>query len=228
VHPRKTILLSGVDNDLFWGGVCDGGFRALGVSDVFLAPGSALRIEDARNLCAVREFVLPYEAAVRSLESGTLVVYRVGGPRLRNITSSYQPVKEPEAGGFRIDLGSRAADPFLGRGWYDSSGGARWMSRRGLGWLPGPAPREGKLRLSGFCPALILEPGPLEVVVSVHGLPLRPEQLRQAGPFHLEFPLPAGFSEKNRIDFQIEVDRTYKSAPEARELGLSFGALEIR
>ncbi|MCC6860980.1 MAG: hypothetical protein IT158_20600 [Bryobacterales bacterium] len=227
LHPQKTILLDGVNNELFWGGVCDGGFRAVGVFDVYLAPGSAARIEDARDLCGVREFVLPYQAALRARESGNLVVYRAGGSRLRNITSTYRPVKDPGSG-FRLDLGSRAADAFLGKGWYESSRGGRWMSGSGSGWLPGPPAQEGKLILTGYCPQVAVEGGPQTVAVTIDGRTLPPGQLLQAGPYRLEFSLPAESLQKDRIEFQIQVDRTFKVAHEPRELGLAFGALDLR
>ncbi|MCX6629102.1 MAG: hypothetical protein NTW28_15905 [Candidatus Solibacter sp.] len=44
-HPSKSILLVGVDTDLFWNGVLDRPFRLFGLDHIYLAPGSEKHID---------------------------------------------------------------------------------------------------------------------------------------------------------------------------------------
>ncbi len=62
LHPGKTILLLGVDDTLFWGGIKDGCFRVAGIPGVYLAPGSAAQIVDYPSPIKPADFVLPAAA----------------------------------------------------------------------------------------------------------------------------------------------------------------------
>jgi hypothetical protein len=49
-NPAKSILLEGVDTDLFWNGVLDRPFRLFGLDHIYLAPGSEKRIASHPDL----------------------------------------------------------------------------------------------------------------------------------------------------------------------------------
>ncbi len=219
LHPRATILLNGVDNGLFWGGVCDGGLRVGAGAEVYLAPGSERRIRDPEDLCDVPQFILPYEAVQMALDRDRMVVYRVGGPRLRNITHAYRP--EP-AEGFRLDLGSRTAEPFLGPEWYETDGFRRWAPKRATLRLPFPLRGGQSITLRGAAP------GALGVEVSLSGRPLGRQAIPHDGDFQLRYRVPEGFTAPAGSPLEIEGDRSFKPAGETRELGLAFGSVDVR
>ena len=57
--PAKSILLEGVDTDLFWNGVLDRPFRLFGLDHIYLAPGSEKRIEAHPDLGNIGDYILP-------------------------------------------------------------------------------------------------------------------------------------------------------------------------
>ena len=159
LHPDATILLEGVNTDLFWDGVCDGGFRSAGIFDVYLTPGTDRKIGGPVELCEPSRFVLPFETTVRALDAGRAVVYSVRGEHLRNITRSYVP--PPGTGkitGFLLDVASRAADPLLGGTWYEAADGGRWMPQTAEVVLPALVRKGQHLILEGTCPEVLVHP----------------------------------------------------------------------
>ena len=82
LHPGRTVLLAGVDDELFWNAIEDHASRLAGIDAVYLTPDPAAPAERA-------EFTLPPEVLGRGLDQGQVVVYDVRGPSLRNVTSAY-------------------------------------------------------------------------------------------------------------------------------------------
>ncbi len=170
LHPDATILLDGVDTDLFWDGVCDGGFRSAGVFDVYLTPGTDRKIGGPVELCEPSLYVLPFETTVRALNAGRAVVYSVHGERLRNITRSYAPSPSTsETGSFLLDAASRASDSLLGPTWYEAAAGGRWMPRAAVVTLPATIRKGQHLILEGDCPEPLVRAGPLRLSVRMEG-----------------------------------------------------------
>jgi len=232
LHPGKVILLVGVDSGLFWTGVFDQPFRLVGKNSVFLAPGSEEEIERHPEYGDVERFVLPPGAALRALEEGQLVIYAVERDRLRNITRVYEPVarvrwqeEEPR----QVDVAEPIFARQLGPGWYEIQGSHRWMGRRATVRLGGPRTAEERLYVQGFCPAVRVRVGPVQMRVSVEGRPVgrivleKPNQL-----FSREFPLPPEAVGRPRVELVIEVDPPLRVPGDQRELGLAFGRFAIR
>ncbi|MEZ5353626.1 MAG: hypothetical protein R2762_13390 [Bryobacteraceae bacterium] len=132
LHPRAMILLNGVDTDLFWSGVNDKPFRLVGVTDVFLTPGSDANIQAFPDLGNPGDFVLPAAQTIEALKGNKAVVYAAGGGRLRNITRSYTTLARSSlrpALAQRVDVGHPVYASQLGEGWYESFDGFRWMGK---------------------------------------------------------------------------------------------------
>ena len=130
-YPAKSILLEGVDTDLFWNGVLDRPFRLFGLDHIYLAPGSEKRIAAHPDLGNIDDYILPAAVVDQALKREELVVYDVRGPRLRNITEVYAALPR-ESGGLplRVDAASPLTSYLLGPEWYPSDGDHRWMPRR--------------------------------------------------------------------------------------------------
>jgi len=233
LHPDKLILLTGVNDDLFWTGIADRPFRLVGAKDVYLAPGSEGNITERPGLGIVSDFVLPPGPALRALEEDRAVVYAVGGLRLVNVTAAYRilarqrwsPSEEPR----HVDVGNPLFAKQLGLTWHQIEGAYRWMPRRASLHLGGPSSPNELLYISGYCPAEQVRDGPLKLTVTVEGHVYPPVLLKRGNaPFEVSFPLPPNLVGKPRIEIGLEVDRTFMPSSDSRNLGLVFGTFSIR
>jgi hypothetical protein len=233
LHPNKVILLTDVGTDLFWAGVFDKPFHAVGISDVYLVPGSEANIRPHPEVGQVSDYVLPAAVARRALEENRAVVYAAGGERLKNITTAFSNAartrwphpEEPR----RVDAGSPLFETQLGPGWYGIEGNYRWMAKRATVWLGAPQSAGEKLHVAGYCPVSQVQKGPLKMTVSVDGLPFPPILLDQGDAlFENAFPLSKKLLGKERVELTIEVDRTFQAPSDGRSLGLVFGTFAIR
>lgn len=227
-HPAQTILLEGVDSDLFWNAMRDHPFRLIGFEQVYLAPGSERRITADAERGDMGEFLAPAGAVAAAIERGQLEVYDVRGPHLRNITSSYR-VTHDSALPRRVDAASPLLAPLLGPEWYPSDGSLRWMAQRATLRIGGPVAGGQKLYLRGICPEEQLRAGPLEVSVSVDGARLPSAVIRPGETsFERVFDLPASLVGKQELEIAVKVSRVIRPASDPRELGLGFGVFEVR
>ncbi|MGD0013254.1 MAG: hypothetical protein ABSD56_02335 [Bryobacteraceae bacterium] len=232
LYPSKTIVLTGVDNDLFWSTIGNYPFRAFGVSEVYLEPGAETRIQERPGLSRVSDFVLPASLLRAALESGRVVVYEVEPRRLRGITLSYlKRARELWGRGDpqRVDVGNSLFSQQLGPTWYRPEGGRRWMPQLASVRLAGPRNPAARLYLEGWCPSEQLRQGPLGLNVAVGGVPL-PDAvvLRAPGRFQTSLRLPPELLGRTSVEVVIAVERTYRVPGDQRDLGLVFGAFEIR
>jgi hypothetical protein len=232
LHPGKIILVTGVSGDQFWAGMVDSPFRLLGVSDVFLAPGSENYIPAHPELGDVTQFVLPAAPTLDAIARNRIVVYDASQAKLRNITRSYSHMAprhlKPELPR-RVDPGHPSFASQLGEGWYPIENGYRWMAQRAVVWLGGPRGAGERLHVAGFCPASQLAAGTLTLHVSIDGARQPPVAIGRPGEeFHAEFPLPAALRGKEKIEVILETNRVVVTEGDGRPLGLAFGSLSIR
>ena len=227
LHPSQSILLDGVDSDLFWNAILDRPFRLIGLDHVYLTPGSERRIEAHPELGDVGNYVLPPAVAGKALERGEVVVYDVRGPRLRNITSIYAAMPRETKLPQRLDVASPLTSYLLGPEWYPSDGDHRWMPKRATLRMAGPSAAGQKLYLAGQCPAEQLRQGPLPVTVTVEGSTLGAAAIGEQ-VFALAFALPGRLVGEPEIHVTVEVGRTFRPASDPRDLGVVFGAIEIK
>jgi hypothetical protein len=228
-YPSKSILLEGVDTDLFWNGVLDRPFRLFGLDHVYLAPGSEKRIASYPELGNIDEYILPAGVVAQALRHEELVVYDVRGARLRNITAVYAALPRESGLPLRVDAASPLASYLLGAEWYPSDGDHRWMPRRATLRMGAPATPGQKLYLRGDCPDEQLKAGPLPVTVTVDGVVLPATAIRPGeNAFELVFALPDSVAGKAEMQVTVEVGRVIRPASDPRDLGLVFGTFEVR
>lgn len=226
LHPGDSILLYGMDSDMFWNVMRGQPFRLLGIDRVYLAPGSA-QPDVGPEPANWDEFIMPGEVVTRELARNRLVVYDVRGERLRNMTSLYAALPRDNSLPRRLDVGDPLIANLLGPEWYPLDQDHRWMARAATLKLGGPASAGQSLYLHGNCADQQIESGALNVTVTVDGSTLPVASVRQTS-FELRFPLPPQVVGKSEIQVSIQVDRTFRPPADGRDLGLAFGVVEIR
>jgi hypothetical protein len=112
----------------------------------------------------------------------------------------------------------------LGRGWYgcDHDLGSRWMGLWSELILKAPERKGMNLRLAGFLP----HPAGATLTLSSGGLPIGVSRLDQ-GTFRLSFALPDALVGRERFVLKLELDKTYREQRDDRDLGMSFGIIEV-
>lgn len=232
LHPDQTILLSHVNDELFWNGILDSPFRLAGVSNVFVSPESAERITPHPELGDLSKFLLTPAATLQGLEEGKLVVYSVDGERLKNITKMYAATARfslKNEAPPRVDVADPLLSRQLGAGWYPPEPKSCWMGKRAKLRIAAPRQASDKLYISGFCPVGQCKDSPLPLSIYADGKPLTPTLLQPGERgFEREFALPAELVGRSGIELTIEVGRTFTPLEDGRELGLVFGTFEVR
>jgi hypothetical protein len=227
LHPNQSILLYGMDAELFWNGMHDYPFRLLRIDNVYLAPGSEKNNASDPGWDGVGEFILPSSAVNRGLSQNELVVYDVRGTQLHNMTSLYAAMARSNELPLRIDAGNPLNLELLGPEWYRPEVDHRWMPKRATVRLGGPAVGGRNLYLRGNCSEKQLRSGDLQVTVTVDGATLPAGTIHDTS-FEIGFPLPAAVVGKPELRIAIEVSRIYHPPADSRDLGLAFGVIEIR
>ena len=232
LHPGKTIVLAGIDSDLFWTGVFPRPFGLVGVRDVYLAPEAVARIQPHPEREPVSDFVIPLSILMDLLTNQRAVVYTPDAGRLRAVTLSYyvEARRHWDPGDpRRVDVGQAAFARQLGPSWYEVYQGSRWMPLRATVRLGGPRAASEKLCIEGFCPAAQVAGRPLRVLVGVDGIPVQVQRLSIGDVrFRWALRIPPELIGKQSVEVSVEVERTFTAPPDRRELGLSFGTFEIR
>ena len=232
LHPGKTILLSGVDSELFWAAVTDRPFPLVGVNEVYLVPEAGSQIEAHTELAEISDYVIPQGPMLNALSAEVAVVYDVSGEKLRNITKQYSATAKtrfkPEPAR-RVDVGKSMFSGQIGAGWYQIEDGYRWMPKRASLSLGGPRSASEKLYITGYCPAAQVEQGPVNLTVFVAGEPLSTVKLKDGDArFDFSFPLPEKLLGSESIEVSLSVDRSFSAPGDPRELGAAFGVFAIR
>jgi len=229
LHPRKAILLSGLSDRLFWTAVWDSAFDAAGVAAVYLDQASQARIQPRLGRADLGRYFLPDEVVAQALATEQIVVYETGGPRLRNVTRRYaaQLTAPPGRAPRRVDVSLPLTAYVLGPTWYPPEANHRWMPQRATLRLGGPRTTSERLHISGYCPASLLQSGPLEMTVGADGAPLSTVRItRGDAAFHFDFALPSRLLGRPGMEIEVRVNRTARAGD--RELGLVFGVFEVR
>jgi hypothetical protein len=165
------------------------------------------------------------------LAQNRLVVYRLSGDHLRNITSAYAQYASAHLEDklpLRVDVGNPLMAYLLGSEWYPLESGIRWMPRWASVRLGGPSTGQNHLVLNGWCPDQAVKSGPIQLAVAVDGELLPPFTLSNPEtPFVRTFDIPASARGKDVVLVRIEVSRTFRAAGDSRDLGLAFGVVEM-
>ena len=91
LHPIRAPLSCSqhVDNELFQSGFQDDPFRLVGISRVYLAPGTGKEIEARQDLGGTSRFTIAPEEVQRLLNQNQLTVLDVGTLTPQDMTASY-------------------------------------------------------------------------------------------------------------------------------------------
>ena len=232
LHPGKIILLKGVRSELFWTGFADRPFRLLGISEVYLVPGSEEQIDAHPELGEPREFVLPAGPTLTALKRGQAVVYEASGERLLNITGFYSKLAlstwKPETPK-SVDAGEALFSDQFGKGWYPIESDHRWMSQEAEVRLGAPKVAGEKLYLNGHPLEELLRAGPLHLTVRADGVTLATFTLQSAdAQFELNADMPASSVGKVETMITLTSDRVYVPPEDGRKLSVAFGKFRIQ
>ncbi|MBI3694549.1 MAG: hypothetical protein HY238_06880 [Acidobacteria bacterium] len=228
LHPDQTILLTGVDHDLFYAVIYHRGLRAAGLRGVYLAPTNQ-KIAAEPGFLPSEDYQLPAGVALGALAEGRAVVYEVAGGRLHNITRGYTLMARARlAAGAprRVDVGEPLLAGQLGAGWHRIQGEHRWMGRRAEVRLAGPRSAGERLAV-----AVIYPDNPRSSVfrytVSVNGMVVGRAEVASRASVRREFSLPAMVVGLPEMTVALEAEHTFSDPLEARELGLALGVVEL-
>ena len=232
LHPGKIILLKGVRSELFWTGFADRPFRLLGISEVYLVPGSEEQIEAHPELGEPLEFVLPAATTMMALKRDQAIVYEASGERLQNITGFYSKLAlstwKPEMPK-SVDAGEALYNDQFGKGWYAIERDHRWMSLEAEVRLGGPKVAGEKLHLSGHAPEELLRTGPIHLTVRADGVALATFTLQAVdAEFDVAAEMPAGSVGRVETLITLTCDRAFVPPEDGRKLSVSFGKFRIQ
>jgi hypothetical protein len=228
LHPRKTILLSGVGDDLFWSGVYDRPFSLVTNARVILTPETAATLTPYQALFHPEDYTVPAPVVRELLKQDAAVVYAVSNRRLIAATDVYKAAaarnSDTEVPG-KILTGDPAYSPFLSHGWHNLEEGFRWMEGTATVQVGGSG---GAIWVRGFCrPEQIEETGRLTVQVDWNGTDLGFQVLRNCpAEFELAFPLRGVSPGAGTV--RLRARPTLHLGTDPRELGLAVTSVERR
>jgi hypothetical protein len=231
-EPTKLLLLTGVDDQMFWTALNHWPFRLFTDQKVQVLPENAAAIGPGPQQQDPQIHFIERDAARFALARNRAVVIDVSDDHPREITAQYVSsagIRKDEAFPPRLNVASDELADLLGPSWYPNEGGFRWMPKRATVTLHGPLTPAAKLYLTGRCPAAIVKSGPLRMNVSVDGVKLAPATLSQPdAAFSLVFDLPPQLAGRGIVEIAVELDRVFIPPADPRPLGLAFGTFEIR
>jgi hypothetical protein len=231
-ESNKMIFVTGVDNDLFWNAFYPDAFRLIGITQIFLLPGSERDIDPHPEMGGISRFVMNAGPAALELASGRAVVLQLEGRQLRDVSTAYKKQMAGELDGRGADW-VNVADPQyasrLGVGWYPADNGFRWMAQNASLKMERPKKVGQTLKITGYCPAALVAKGSLEVSFHVGNITIGAATLKKPDEhFELEFKLPPELVGSSTMDVEIAVSRAIKPAGDTRSLGLIFGTFAIQ
>jgi 4-amino-4-deoxy-L-arabinose transferase-like glycosyltransferase len=228
-HPGKIILLDGITSELYDNAVGQAAFLPLGITDVYMTPGSELNIQSAPGTGDVTDLVVDPAAMIHAAAADQIVVYSVAGDHLRNITREYErlaPGRFADRLPSHADLGNPLYSWLLGPEWLPSQDGRRWMPGRATLLLQGPH-SGNKLSVDGYCPEEQLKAAPRHLIVSADGIPVGETQINHPeGSFHRLFTVPSELIGRDSVRIELRADPAVNIG--GQEYGLVFGNIGFR
>ena len=224
----KAILLRDVDNDFFWSGVYDDPFRLIGITRIYVTPGSERNIDAHQEWGGISKFIISLDDAVALLERHDAAVFTLDNRTLRDVTAAYLAKALTLLHQDFIDVADTNSAIHLGPTWYPPEDGFRWMPESATVKISGPKSAGQKLQVKGFAPALLLAKGPLEVSFQADGLPLGTTTVKQEGTFEAEFPLSKNLVGRPDIEIAVKVNRTTQVPGDSRRFGIVFNTFRIK
>jgi hypothetical protein len=230
MDSNKTVLIDGVDNNLFWSAISDNPFRLLGLSRVYVAPGSEAFIDPHPEWGGISQFLIRLNDAISLIDKHEAIVVELKGRQLRDVTDAY--LKRVLFANEHPEFVA-VADPLyqkrLGPTWFQSEQNFRWMPKIATVKIAGPRKAGQFLEVTGYCPAVVLSQGALQVFFRGDGIAVGSANLNRPDEhFDLNFPLPSTLIGRPWMEVEIEVSHTTKLASDPRTLGLVLQTFTIR
>lgn len=231
-HPGSTLILHGVDNDLFQTGFQDDPFRLLGFPKIYLAPGGESGIVARQDLGGVAPFLISPHEVLAKLDGNQARVLDISSDGVRDITRAYQLVLAADPRTTRIDsvdAGDPNAAQSFGPTWFQPEDGFRWMPKSATVRLSGPTSPSQRLYVTGFAPGPVLKSGPVTLTVRADGHELGRQAIRNPeSKFAFDFPLPADLTGRQWLEVSLELDKVLRPPNDNRALGMVFGTFSVR
>ena len=231
LDANKAILIDGVDNDLFWSGISDDPFRLIGISRIYVTPGSEAFIDPHQEWGGISRFVIGLDDALSLLEMHEALVVEIKGRGVRDITEQY--LARAQFAAHHPEFVA-VADPLyrdrLGPTWYQVEQNFRWMPQTATVKIAGPRKAGQILEVTGYCPFAIVAQGPLQVSFRGDGIHIGSASLTRPNQhFDLKLPLPSTLVGRPLIELEIEVSRTIRpGGTDPRTLGLVLQTFTIK
>jgi hypothetical protein len=225
LHPGKLIVVTGVDEDLFWTAFFDSRIllpARICMDPRFVSPRLAAESPDSVQQARCS----PAEIAQAARER-RLAAYEWIPRKLHARTRHYRHRLPREWLGLppaQIVTSRQEDARWLGPGWHQIEPGGRWTQLRAEATLAAPDRPGRTLFLYGYRP---LEPDrqPVRLLLRIDGRLLQTFTLPQNRPdFTLQLPLPAPGAEPV-LRLQIEVDRPHVAPGDQRLLGIVVSRL---
>ncbi len=230
--PARAVLYLGINDETwFRGGFGPTMTRLAGVERAYLPP-DAHELDAFANYDGVPSLRSTATGLEALLQADDLRVLEVHDAYVRDVTTSYAPVLAAEARVQQsgpVDVGV-SGDQRVGEGWYQIENGARWSS--GHADLRIYAPSSAReVIASGFVPQSAFDampkPGPITVAVTLDGISLGEQSVREAGPFELRYGLPGDLARDREVELSLDVTPTFRPPGDERQLGLVFGTFSM-
>jgi hypothetical protein len=229
-HPNQILVLTGVDNDLFWFGLYDKPEVALGWRGLYVTSETEQKLIPAPEMGSIADRFLADSVTLEAIHRGQAEVYDISQTPVKNITKVYERAlaadHNPELPR-SIDVGSSLFTRYLKDGWFPPINGARWTAKQATVELRGPR-AHGTLTITGVVTPLHTGTAPYPVTALVDGRPIGTRDIPTgASRFSLTYDLPDNVVAKPSIAVTIEVNRTVNAPPDVRQLGLLMGTFEV-
>jgi hypothetical protein len=232
-HPEKIIVLEGVPDNLYDDVLADSAFLPLGIDKVYITQKTADTLHPHVAADRLPDFVLTGESMRNAMTRDQVVIYSFVGDHLRNVTEDWERknfdrlLSDPGALPRRVEVANPLLAYLLGPEWLPLEDNFRWMPHRATVRLGGPRSSTDRLVLEGFCPEQQLSPGPLHLMVTMDGVPLRGVEISTPETrFRRVLEIPPSLVGRGAVEIALSVDRTYRDAA-GRDLGLVFGTVAI-
>lgn len=229
--PGKTIVLTGVGDDLFYSAIWDQPFRAFGIGDVYVDPADRSKLTPNLELGDISPLFIDASVLQQLLIANDAEVLSAAAPVPIDVTPRFEAAAKSSAQSMplRLNPGSGLAQSFLRGTWYQLEGDHRWMGKSAGVVLAGPTSGGQQLHIGGYCPQAQVSPGRLTGKVMVDGREIGELSLSKGdASFEAAFPLPPETAGKPKIEVGIQLDRTFRAPGDVRELGLVVNSFEIR
>ena len=149
-HPNQIIVLTGVDNDLFWFGLYDKPEVALGWRGLYVTSETEQKLIPSPEMGSIADRFLADSSTLEAIHRGQAEVYDISQTPVKNITVMYERalasnhnLELPRW----IDVGSSLFSRFLKDGWFPPADGARWTAKQASVQLRGPRVHTAPSRL---------------------------------------------------------------------------------